>query len=375
MEENWSLGEFLERLKTLVSIDSGSEDREGVARVAETLEGWFRELGYRGGTVDFGSAAGCGLEMRNFDGEDIDLLLLGHMDTVFPRGTAERRPFRVEDGVGYGPGVADMKAGLVAAFFLARALRGENLRICAAFNGSEETGSVHSCGWMQELSGKSRYCILFEPGRPGNVFVKERKGIAEYAVRFQGVAAHSGVEPEKGASAVAEMARWITELSAMSDYESGLSVNVGVASGGQATNMVPDYAELKMEVRFLDPAHSQRVRERLLALRDRPFDGRVRAEVEEISGCPPMRVNAGTEEMIGHLEALCREMGLEVDFIRTGGGSDANFVSAAGAAVLDGCGPIGANLHSEREYLDVSSIPLRLELMYRLAHRLFALGG
>lgn len=373
MAENWNLDAFLSELRTLVSIDSGSGDQEGIARVAAVLAEQFRQAGYHGGTVDFHGAAGCGLEMRNFDGEDIDLLLLGHMDTVFPRGTAEQRPFRVEDGIARGPGVADMKAGLAAALFLARALRGTPLRICAAFNGSEETGSVHSEGWLRALSEKSRYCLLFEPGRPGNVFVKERKGIAEYTVRFQGIAAHSGVEPEKGASAVAEMARWITELSAMSDYAAGLSVNVGVVSGGQATNMVPDQAELKMEVRFLDPAHSQRVRDRLRALEENPFDGRVKARVEEISGCPPMRCNAGTEEMIGHLEALCREQGLAVDFIRTGGSSDANFVSAAGAAVLDGCGPIGANLHSEREYLEVDSIPMRLELMYRLVLRLFHL--
>lgn len=373
MAENWDLDGFLAELKTLVSIDSGSEDLEGVARVAAEMQARLQEIGYHGGTIDFHGAAGCALEMRNFDGEDIDLLLLGHMDTVFPRGTAQQRPFRVENGTGYGPGVADMKAGLVAVLFLARRLQGEKLHICVALNGSEETGSVHSAGWMEELSRKSRYCLLFEPGRPGNVFVKERKGIAEFAVQFQGIAAHSGVEPEKGASAVAEMARWVTELSAMSDYDAGLSVNVGVVSGGQATNMVPDRAELRMEVRFMDTADGDRVRQRLLQMQARPFDRRVKAQVEEVSGCPPMRVNAGTEEMIGHLKALCREQGLEVDFIRTGGGSDANFVSAAGAAVLDGCGPIGANLHSEREYLDVSSIPQRLELMYQLVLRLFAL--
>lgn len=371
MEANWNLDEFLQRLETLVNIDSGSDDFEGISRVANEAQRWFQELGYHGGVVDFRGKAGNALEMCNFEGEEIDLLLLGHMDTVFPRGTAAQRPFRVENGIGYGPGVADMKAGLVAIWFLARALQDEKLRICVAFNGSEETGSVHSCGWLQELSRKSRYCILFEPGRPGNVFVKERKGIAEYQVQFHGVAAHSGVEPEKGASAVAEMARWILELSSMSDYDAGLSVNVGVVFGGQATNMVPDQAAMHMEVRYMDVADGQRVWERLNALLAEPFDKRVCGEIKKISECPPMLTNSGTEQMISHLKELCQEKEMDVDFIRTGGSSDANFISAAGAAVLDGCGPIGANLHSEREYLEISSIPQRLDLMYQLVRRLF----
>lgn len=372
---SWNIQEFLEQLKLLVNIDSGSESHDGISQIADYFERQFQMLGYYGHRIEYGEAAGCSLEMRNFQGDDIDLLLLGHMDTVFPKGTAQDRPFRVENGMGYGPGVADMKAGLVSILFLAKRLYLEkrNLHICVALNGCEEIGSVCSADWIQSLSRKSRYCILFEPGRPGNIFVKERKGIEEYEVQFHGIAVHSGVEPEKGASAILEMSRWITELSSMSDYAHGLSVNVGIASGGHATNMVPDYAECRLEIRYMNPAARDFVQERIQKLQGQPFDKKVRAVVTKKSSCPPMQLTPNTENMISHLKNLCKKMNIAVDFISTGGSSDANFVSAAGAAVLDGCGPIGANLHSDKEYLEISSIEQRLELMYQLTICLFSM--
>lgn len=370
--KTWNQETYLKELQTLVNMDSGSSYFAGIRQVADFFQNKYRAMGLDVKLLDSGKA-GCCLEARNFTGEDIELLLVGHMDTVFPEGTASGRPFKTDGQNAYGPGVADMKSGALLISYVVEALMEEcpGLHICIAHNGDEETGSVYSKDWLQELARKSRYCMVFEPGRPGGTFVSKRKGSAEYRVSFHGIAVHAGVEPEKGANAIVEMAHWICELAGLSDYRIGTSVNAGVVKGGTASNVVAEKAVCLFDIRFESMDELWKIKNRMDELAQNALVEKVTVEVEELSCCAPMLETPQSEKMKDILKDVSEELHMEIDFVGTGGSSDANNISEVGTPVLDGCGPCGANLHSEREYLILDSIQKRYELLVTTILRLF----
>ena len=360
----WDIKKFCEETKTLVNIDSGSEDLEGIAEVCRVIEGLFRQEGLFVETFDNGNR----ILAKTHDEEDFDVMLIGHMDTVFPKGTAAQRPYTEKDGFAHGPGVADMKSGLIMCLHLIRKLKETrpDLRICAAFNGDEEISSLKSKAWLQELSGHTKYAFVFEPGRDGKCFVRSRKGCVDIFVTFHGKASHAGVAPQDGASATIEMARWILELCAMQNLEIGTSVNAGVVRGGTAPNVVPDFAEVKFDVRVKDPAELDRIKAKAEELKNSVSVPGVTAEPVFSGECQPMNPSEVTQMLIDRLNSVAKELNLEIGWADTGGVSDANNIACLGVPTICGCGPCGGGLHSDAEFMDLSSIEKRLNLMYEL---------
>jgi len=373
---HFPIEQYMQELKTVCAIDSGHAHGEGTRAMAEFFRRRFDALGLKTQIqYDDGNDFAPFLTARNDDGDSIDALFVAHMDTVFPVGTAAARPLTVdEDGIGHGPGCVDCKGGCLLVDYLVRDLltRGEcPFSFCVAFNSDEERSSLHSRAYFEALAKKSRYCFVFEPGRANDEFVSARKGGANYLVRCHGIAAHSGVEPEKGASAVLELARWVPDLYEMTDYAAGTTVNIGRFTGGGDGGAVPDYAEFTLSVRYLDPAAFDRLQERLRHMQENRFDPRTRIEVEQVSLRPPMDRHPATEALLEELRAAARSLDLPAVDIMTGGGSDGNFISHFGVATLDGCGPCGAALHTDAEYIKVESVEKRFTLMEALLKRLF----
>jgi PAS domain S-box-containing protein len=257
---NFDLDNYLKELETIVNMDSGSSYPEGVAKVADFFIKKYKELGCYTDKVNLSPRIGPCVRVLTKHTDRFDVLLVGHMDTVFPEGTTLKRPFRIKDRIAYGPGVVDMKAGLLSAYYVIKEWMSQKNRegsICLLMNSDEEIGSVYSTPWIKEHAAKSKVAFVLEPARSDGSFVIERKGTAKFEVIFRGVSAHAGVDPEKGKSAIVEMARWILELDELNDYEKGLTLNTGTVTGGTVVNMVANHAVMKLDTRFKNPVYEK----------------------------------------------------------------------------------------------------------------------
>lgn len=358
--------EYLDLLKKSVSIESGSTDREGVDQMAGFMAGLYEKEGLAVTTMRFDERGGNCVEVRNFpEDEEIDVLMVGHMDTVFPRGTLEKRPFKIEEDIARGPGVADMKSGLLSAYYVVKELlaAGSKLRICVFMNSDEEISSRYSHPHITKLAEKSRLALVFEPARAGGAMVSDRKGLARFDVEFSGKYAHAGVNPQDGASAIHEMAEWITRLVPLNDYEAGTSVNVGVVSGGLGANTVAEKASCEIDLRFKDVSEYDKIEKKIFELRDHPFVEGVTALVVRQGYRPPMNASVKAKEFMEMVDRTGEKIGAGTKWVMTGGGSDGNFISYAGCPVLDAMGPEGAGAHGSGELLKLSTVEPRIRLI------------
>ena len=365
---------FLKDLEYLVNIDSGTKDAEGVTKVADYLTKKYEEAGLTVKQYVFDPALGPCVEARNHpECEDIDLLLIGHMDTVFQKGTATVRPYREEDGKAYGPGVADMKSGDLLALALVEELKeaGVDLKICIANNPDEEIGSPSADQWLLDLGKKSKYCFDFEPGRAGGDFVKTRKGVMHMSITMEGIASHAGINPRGGASAILEMAKWACHFDEMKDYMGGTTVNFGVIKGGTVYNMVPNHCECGVDFRFDTLADLEKIKAEFDRLAEHPYDPRIKVNMVTHGMTPPMTTNENSLKLMDLMVEEGEKLGQSFKFVGTGGGSDASRISAAGAATMDACGPIGYLTHNEGEYILLDSIEERLQLLFNVCVRLW----
>ena len=373
---DFSLSAFLEDLKALCAIDSGHFNAPGTAAMAAFLKERFdalelrTELRYEQGN-DFAPV----LLVSNCEPTQAQVLMLAHMDTVFPVGTAAEWPFTVdESGIGHGPGCADCKGGCLSVYYLLKDLleSGEcRFRFCAVFNSDEERGSNYSRAVFEQLAQTAEYCFVFEPGRPQGEFVAVRKGGANYLLKCHGIAAHAGVEPEKGASAILELSRWVQELYTLTDYEAGTTVTVGRFDGGSDSGQVPDYAECTLNFRYLDTDAFSALEALFERMRAQPFDSRTHIEIEQKSLRPPMTLHEKSRQLLAALQQAGEVTGSPIRWISTGGCSDGNWVAHYGVATLDGCGPCGGKLHTRDEYLLVDTVETRLRTMRQLLGSLY----
>ncbi|HLS53486.1 MAG TPA: M20 family metallopeptidase [Tissierellaceae bacterium] len=371
--DNFVLEQYLDELEELVNIDSGSTYVEGVNKIADIFKEKYENLGFLVKEHNFSKDAGSCLEIRNKDGKDIDILIIGHMDTVFKKGTAAERPFTIKGDRAYGPGVADMKSGLLSTYYSMKLLNKEvldKLNICIFHNSDEEISSIYSQEKIKELARKSRYAFVMEPGRSDGSMVTERKGLAKYFIDFHGVAAHAGVEPEKGKSAIHELGNWIVNLVKLNDYESGTSVNIGVVEGGTVPNVVADKAHGQIDIRFKSDNVIDDIEKAMQELKENPLVEGIDIKVERKGYRPPMNPNEDVYKLCRQIEKIGEELGIEIKWTATGGGSDANFTSAEGVPSIDSMGPIGGGAHGVDEYIEIDSIEPRIKLFTRLLENL-----
>lgn len=363
--------EFLTELEKLVNIDSYSYYPEGTRQIADYLKEKYLELGWYVEERDLGDKVGPALVITNKpDAARYDVLMLGHMDTVFAPGTVKERPFSQKGDFAYGPGVSDMKNGLLASYYACKSLQenGElgDLSICVCHNPDEEIGSIFSRPLIEELGKKSNYVLIMESARINGNFVNERKGIGKYVIEFFGKAAHAAVEPEKGANAVNQFLITGAELLTWAAPEKGTTLNIGIIQGGTTPNTVPAYVRIEVDLRLVELDEGERVDKLIQAIPDHMTVKGVTAKVTGGIARPPMRKNEKSIQLAEAVDALCAKMGIKAGWESSGGGSDGNFTAALGAATIDGVGPVGGHAHNVDECLDTSSIMERLELLYEI---------
>jgi glutamate carboxypeptidase len=364
---------FLADLERLVNIDCGSYTPDGVDEVGRFVAGFLSNIGAdvearpdpagRLGATIVGRLHGTAGGPR--------VVLIGHMDTVFDPGTAAERPFRIDpDGRAYGPGVTDMKSGLLAGLYAVRAVATAGLlpfeRLTFIANPDEEIGSISSTPHIRELAADADACLVLECARANGDIVSSRKGILDARITVHGRAAHAGVEPEKGRSAILAAADFVQRLHALNGRWDGVTVNVGVVRGGTRPNVVAERCELQVDVRAVGRNELELAEAEIRALLRSPSVDDTTAEMTEMARWWPMEKLAHSGRLVAHAIALAGRLGFSLEDTATGGASDANSTAGMGIPSLDGLGPIGGNDHSPAEYLDVASIVPRTTLVAAL---------
>jgi len=370
--------DFVVALRTMVDIDCGSYSPDGVNAVADLCEARFRTGGW---TVDrrphvpqagephlgdllIGTLAGAG---------GSNILLVGHMDTVFDDGTVAERPFRIDDDLARGPGVSDMKGGLLTGFFAVEILQeagfegfGSITYIC---NPDEEIGSFFSGPIIREMAPSFDAAYVLEGARANGDVVSARKGITDYTITVHGRAAHAGVEPEKGANALLQAAHTIIALQGLNGRWPGVTVNVGVARGGTRTNVVPAGCELQVDLRSPELATLEAAEAEIAKICTETVVPDVTITLNAAGWHRPMEKSHGAQRLVDIGRATAAELGFELRDAATGGASDANTTSSAGTPTIDGLGPIGGDDHAPAEWLDLTSVVPRLALLAGIISR------
>lgn len=353
--------QILERVSALVQMESPTSQPRAVEAVQEVVAGWAEELG---GHRE-GSANGV-LELRFGNPSDPrrPLLLLGHLDTVWPVGTLAGMPWRVEDGWAYGPGVLDMKAGAVMALEAIRLARevDADRPLILLLSGDEETGSHRSRERIEQVSRECRAVFVLEPAQgPEGAYKTARKGVGQFRLEIEGVSSHSGVDFSAGHSAIRELAWQIEQISALTNLDRGTTLNVGVIGGGTQSNVVAASAWAEIDLRVTTKENAAAVTQQMQSLK--PRDPECRLRLTGGLNRPPMERTPGTVELFEQARELATALGFELEEAATGGGSDGNFTSALGIPTLDGMGAIGNGAHAKHEAARIESLISRTALL------------
>jgi len=373
-------GWLLETIEALVRLESPSDDKAAVDRCGHELAARLEAIGGRVTRIpqrdrgdhlraEFEPANLGTLEPVNPRTDEPRILLLGHFDTVWPVGTLARMPLTAADGRLHGPGVFDMKSGIAIAMLATRALIASGLRprIVMLWTTDEEVGSGTSRLLIEEEARRSAAVLVLEPSLPGGALKTSRKGCGEYEIVVRGVAAHAGVDPTRGASAIHELARQIVRIEQVQDLQRGVSVNVGRVSGGTRTNVIAEEARAVVDVRAPTAADARHIDGALRALA--PVDPRTTVTVQGGIDRPPLERSDRVVRLYRVAQAVAAELGIELTEGATGGGSDGNFTAALGVSTLDGLGAIGDGAHALHEHVDVEALPDRAALVAGLVAR------
>jgi glutamate carboxypeptidase len=358
----------------LVNIDSGTGDAEGMKAVGAIAIEELKKLGATIETLSSAPAAGDNI-VATFTGTGKGkVLLMAHMDTVFAKGAAAARPFRIEGGRAYGPGVSDDKAGIVVAVAVLNILQDlkfkDYARITVFLNTNEETGSRGSRALIEKLAKEHDVTLNLEAGRAGDGITIWRKGSGTIKVEVKGRASHAGVAPEIGRNAVMELAHQMMQLSKLANAEKGTTVNFTVIKGGDRKNIIPDFAEADADIRAVVTEEFDRVeRELAVAIRNKLIaDTEVKATL--IRSFPPMPQNAQIDALATLAQRVYGEIGKKLNLGGSGGAADSSLSAGVFRPTLDGLSLIGGNAHTDREYAEVDSMVPRFYLLTRMVMEL-----
>ena len=363
---------ILNTIAALVRLESPTSDKAAVDRCGVELA---RRLEDQGGVVEMLPSPVTGDHLRaTFGAGDGQLLLLGHLDTVWPVGQLARMPLREEDGRLHGPGVFDMKGGIAIGMLAVSALAevGMSLsrRVVMLLTADEEHGSGSSRAIVETEARRSQAVCVLEPALPGGALKTSRKAAGEFEVEVEGVSAHAGLEPEKGASAISELGVQIALLDGLAAPERGVTVNVGVVEGGSRPNVVADRARALVDVRVETAADGVRIEEAIRGLR--PRTPRTSVTVRGGFSRPPLERTASVVRLYVMARQVASELGRELGEGAAGGGSDGNLTAALSVPTLDGLGAVGDGAHALYEHIEVAELPWRGALVAGLLRRIDA---
>jgi glutamate carboxypeptidase len=362
--------DIVQTIQQLVEIESPSDLKQAVDRLGSVLAGRFDDLG---GHVRFHRAEKLGNHLQvDFPGRrgGKPVLLLGHLDTVYPIGTLATMPFRIADGKVWGPGTLDMKSGIALAVHAIEGLQAFHGKVLprpvtVLLVSDEEVGSDSSRKITEDLAKKSSAVLVLEPSYGLYGAVKTaRKGIGEYKITIHGKAAHSGLDFEKGESAVLELARQIIEISKLTNSKRGLTLNTGVIEGGTRVNVIAAEASAWIDVRIARIKDAPEIGRKLRALK--PFNRKCKIEITGGLNRPPMERTAGVAAVYKQAAKIAKDLGWNLEEAGVGGGSDGNFTAALGVPTLDGLGGVGEGAHASHESVLISELPRRAALLAAL---------
>jgi glutamate carboxypeptidase len=354
---------LLERLCELVEVESPSEDKAGVDRAGEVVSGYASELGgevKRHPQTAFGDV--LEIEFGASRSGVGRVMLLGHLDTVWPMGTLAKMPWRESEGKIFGPGVLDMKVGVMMALEAIAAVQAIRMErpVTLLLNSDEEVGSPVSRAITERVARECAAVFVMEPAQ-GLAYKTARKGVGHFQLRVEGVGSHAGVDFERGHSAVLEMARLVQTVSGFTDLTRGLTVNAGVSHGGTRSNVVASECLAEVDVRIANADDAARVEEMFHALKT--VDTACKLTVSGGISRPPMERKEGTIALFQQAIKLANEMGFVLEEAATGGGSDGNFTAALGVPTLDGMGAVGEGAHAAHEHIAVKHLVERTALL------------
>lgn len=357
---------MIELLRDVVNIDSGSYDKAGVDAVGTRFEQFFAEHGLltrRESNERFGDAIHIRLDDRLTNEKPV--LLMGHRDTVFSKGEASRRPFRIENGRAYGPGVSDMKAGLVMNAFVLAAFRkfGAPVPVVGLITSDEEIGSPACRPIIEAAAREARAVLNSEPGRPSGNIVTGRKGGVFMRMTIEGRPAHSGGNFDKGISAIGELAHKIIAIHKLTDLAKGTTLNVGIIRGGEAVNMVAPSAEAEIDLRYVDPPERAKTMAAIEEIVGSSYVPGTKAKLEIKGEFLPLNPTPASETLFAHYQSAARHAGLAVEGEFAGGCADSGFTAAVGCPTICAVGPVGGAAHTPEEYLEVESLVPRAQAL------------
>lgn len=376
--------QYLEDLKNIVNIDSGTYNKQGVDRVGKYLQERFQAFGF---STRFDRQERYGDHLiATHQGNAPNgprLLLIGHMDTVLADGEAQRRPFTISSSPIYpgrgvriatGPGVLDMKSGLLIGMYalhLLIAAQGANYQsVTFLCNSDEEIGSPSSKALVQELARQADAALVLEPGRSETTVVSSRRGVGQYRVEVRGVSAHAGVEPKRGRNAILELAHQVQRLQALNDTIPGTSLNVGVIQGGERPNVVPEYAYCDIDIRVSDQAGLKALEAAMRKVTSRNVVQGTKITLSGSMCHMPFERTESNARLVQLAKEVGLEMGLKIEDVGSGGGSDGNTTSAMGVPTLDGLGAGGGLAHNPGEYIELDYLHKRIALLAGLVQRI-----
>jgi glutamate carboxypeptidase len=372
----FDLTRFTSTLRSITELESPSFDKAAVDSCGMRIRELFQELGGTSTVYDQPPSGKTFGNHLRFDFPGVKrgkpIMLLGHFDTVWDIGTLARMPFKTEKGRIWGPGVFDMKGGIVIMLETIRALKekhGELPRpITVWLVADEEVGSDSSRPTTEALAKKSEAVLVLEPCRLDSAIKTARKGVGDYTVRVTGVSSHAGVDFEKGQSAILELARQVQKIASFTDLKRGITVNPGMIRGGTRTNVVADLAEVECDIRVTKMKDAATLDKKFRGLK--PVNRKCRIEVEGGVNRPPMERSAGVAKLFKIGQGVAKDLGFALKEHATGGGSDGNFTAALGVPTLDGLGAVGDGAHALHESILIDELPRRVALIAGLIERI-----
>lgn len=375
---------MLDVLEQLVNTDGGSYDKPGVDAVGARIQEFCEGHGLKVETVKGERHGDCLRAILPHEGtaptrgnHAANIVLMGHRDTVFPKGEPQRRPFTIRDGRAYGPGVADMKAGLVMNMFVLAAFAkfgGAPGPMVGLFTGDEEIGSPEGRAVIEEEARGARVVFNSEPGRPSGNVVTGRKGGVFMVFDIEGKASHSGGNFQAGISAIGELAHKIVAIHALTDLERGITLNVGLVEGGQSVNTVAPWARGQIDLRYVKPEDREEIVAKIHDIIGRSFVPGTKARLTIKGEFNALTQDAAAKKLFGLYQGAASEAGLKVEGEFSGGCADSGFTAQQGAPTICAVGPVGGLAHSPEEYLEIGSFVPRAQAMARAVLRLEQAG-